>query len=79
MMLKDKVCILAGASSGIGYATAKLFADEGASVVVGARRKAELDKLVAEISAAGGHAVALAGDVADEGYAEALVRAAVGR
>lgn len=75
--LKDKVCLIAGASSGIGYVTAKLFANEGAKVVVGARRKAELDKLVSEIVAAGGAAVALAGDVADEAYAAALVRTAV--
>ena len=50
MMLEDKVCILAGASSGIGYATAKLFAAEGAKIVVGARRQAELEQLVGEIS-----------------------------
>ncbi len=75
--LEDKVCLIAGASSGIGYVTAKLFANEGAKVVVGARRKAELDKLVSEIVAAGGAAVALAGDVTDEAYAAALVRTAV--
>ncbi len=74
--LKNKVCILAGASSGIGYVTAKLFAAEGAKVVVGARRRAELDQLVNEITAAGGQAMALAGDVADENYAIALVRTA---
>ena len=51
--LADKVAIVAGASSGIGHATAKLFAREGAKVVVGARRKAELEALVAEIEAAG--------------------------
>ena len=79
MMLKDKVCILAGASSGIGYATAKLFAAEGAKVVVGARRQAELEQLVGEIAHTGGQAVALAGDVSDEGYAEALVNLAVSR
>ena len=39
--LKGKVAIIVGASSGIGHATAKLFAAEGASVVVGARRKTE--------------------------------------
>lgn len=77
--LANKVALVTGASSGIGRATAKLFAAEGASVVVGARRKAELDSLVAEIEAAGGQAVALPGDVRDESYAKALVALAVER
>ena len=45
--LMNKVAIIAGASSGIGYASAKLFASEGARVVVAARRQVELDSLVA--------------------------------
>ena len=48
--LSGKVAIVTGASSGIGRATAKLFAAEGAKVVVGARREAELKELVREIS-----------------------------
>ncbi|HET8727547.1 MAG TPA: SDR family oxidoreductase [Alphaproteobacteria bacterium] len=77
--LAEKVAIVTGASSGIGRATAKLFASEGASVVVTARRQAELDALVAEIEKAGGRAVAVAGDVRDEALAKALVETAVGR
>ena len=75
--LHDKVAIITGASSGIGHAAAKLFAAEGAAVVVGARRRPELDSLVSEIKAAGGQAIALAGDVRDAAYAEALVQLAV--
>ncbi|HKP23929.1 MAG TPA: SDR family oxidoreductase [Dongiaceae bacterium] len=75
--LNGKVAIVTGASSGIGRATAKLFAAEGAKVVVGARREAELKELVREIRAAGGEALALAGDVQSELYAKNLVAAAV--
>ncbi|MCC4241417.1 SDR family oxidoreductase [Thalassospira povalilytica] len=75
--LKDKVAIVVGASAGIGRATAELFAKEGAKVVVGARRGNELATLVAEIKAAGGDAVGLAGDVRSEEYAKALVALAV--
>lgn len=75
--LSGKVAIVAGASSGIGRETAKLFAREGAKVVVGARREAELKELAREIAAAGGEALALAGDVQSEQYAKDLVAAAV--
>ncbi|PTE10122.1 SDR family oxidoreductase [Mesorhizobium helmanticense] len=77
LALTNKVAIVTGASSGIGRATAKLFAEEGAKVVVAARRQAELDVLVAEIEDADGAAIALAGDVRDEAYAKALVDLAV--
>lgn len=77
--LSNKVAIITGASSGIGYAAAKLFAREGAQVVVGARRQSELNALVREIGEAGGNAVALAGDVKDKTFAKALVDLAVAR
>jgi len=77
--LTDKVAIVAGASSGIGYATAELFAREGAKLVVGARRERELDTLVEKITASSGEAVALAGDVTEEAYAQALVDTALDR
>ena len=75
--LVNKVAIITGASSGIGRATARLFAEQGAKVVVAARRRGELDALVAEIEAAGGSATPLAGDVTDEAHQKALVELAV--
>ncbi len=78
-VLAGQIAIVTGASSGIGRATALLFAHEGAKLIVSARRQAELDKLVAEIGDAGGEAVAIAGDVKDEALAKALVDAATNR
>jgi NAD(P)-dependent dehydrogenase (short-subunit alcohol dehydrogenase family) len=48
MKLQGKVCIVTGASSGMGWAIAKLFAEEGATVVACARRRQRLDELAAE-------------------------------
>ncbi|TPJ53434.1 MULTISPECIES: SDR family oxidoreductase [unclassified Mesorhizobium] len=78
LALANKIAIVTGASSGIGRATAKLFAEEGAKVVAAARRQAELDRLVEEIVETGGTALALAGDVRDEAYAKAVVDLATG-
>ena len=75
--LANKTAIITGASSGIGYASAKLFAAEGANVIVSARRKAELDTLVSEIERAGGKAIAIAGDVREESVHQDMVRAAL--
>ncbi|WP_421725361.1 SDR family oxidoreductase [Bauldia sp.] len=77
--LNDKVAIVTGASSGIGRATARLFADEGAKVVVSARRRDPLDTLVEEIRNSGGEAAAISGDAKDSDLAQALVDAAVNR
>lgn len=77
MELENKTIIVTGASSGIGAAAAKLFASEGANVVLGARRGAELEALADAIGQANGRATFLAGDVKDEGYAAALVDHAI--
>ena len=72
-ILEDKVAIITGASSGLGAATARLFAAEGCAVVLGARRRGELEEVAGEIERAGGRAAVLAGDVQEEDYARALV------
>lgn len=76
-LLKNKVAIITGASSGIRCASAKLFAHEGAKVIMGVRREKELNALVEEIVSAGGQVKALAGDVKDEDYNKTLVDLAV--
>ncbi len=77
MKLKDKTIIVTGASSGIGAASALLLASNGANLVLGARRRPELERLVGQIAQSNGNAVCLPGDVRDEAYAEALVRCAL--
>ena len=77
MTLKNKVAIITGASSGIGEATARLFASEGAKLVLAARREAHLDAIAEDIRKQGGAAIALPGDVRDETYARELVSLAV--
>ena len=76
MKLKNKVAIITGASSGIGRCAAIRFAEEGAKVILGARRETELARLAQEIEAGGGAAFEVAGDVCNERYAEQLVDAA---
>ena len=55
-MIKDKVVIITGASSGIGEATAKVLAGKGAKVVLGARRESKLKQIAEVIKKAGGQA-----------------------
>jgi NAD(P)-dependent dehydrogenase (short-subunit alcohol dehydrogenase family) len=74
-LLAGKVVFITGASRGIGAAAARLFAAEGAAVVLAARGTEALRKIVAEIRADGGAADAVTVDLADR----ASVRAAVGR
>src|SRR4051812_46411659 len=68
-----KVVVITGASSGIGEAAARAFAAEGAHVVVAARSREPLERLVAEIGAAGGKARAIPTDVGDSRAASALL------
>ncbi|MDQ8707217.1 SDR family oxidoreductase [Streptomyces sp. LHD-70] len=69
--------MITGASSGIGAAAARLFAAEGAAVVLMARREDQLRELAAEITASGGKALASPGDVTDPGDVDRVVKDAV--
>jgi len=76
--LTDKVAIVTGASKGIGAGIARQLAADGAKVVVNyASSKDGADKVVADIVAAGGSAVAFGADVTNKGEVEALVKAAI--
>ena len=75
MSLSNRVVIVTGASSGIGEATARLLAHEGATVVLAARRQGRLDELKSEIEGAGGTALAVPTDVTDRDAVQALARA----
>jgi len=75
--LNGKVAVIGGASSGIGRAAALLFARQGATLVLGARRERLLAELVEDIRREGGRALAVAGDVRDEAFAERLTATAV--
>ncbi len=75
--LKGQSGIIMGASSGMGWACAMAFAAEGARLVVAARRKAELDHLLADITRAGGHGIAVAADVSKRANVDGVVQRAV--
>ena len=64
--LENKVIAITGASSGFGHHFAGVLAANGATVILGARRREKLDSAVAEIKAAGGNAVAATLDVTDK-------------
>ncbi|MCI1935525.1 MAG: SDR family oxidoreductase [Bifidobacteriaceae bacterium] len=76
MTVENKVVVITGASSGIGEATAKLLASNGAKVVLGARRESRLQDIVKDIEAAGGKATYSVTDVRDAAQVNALVHKA---
>lgn len=72
--LEGRVALVTGGGEGIGKATAKLFAAQGASVGVLGRTKENIDKTVKEIESAGGKALALVADIADASAMEQAVK-----
>ncbi len=73
MRLANKIGIVTGAASGMGRAGAIRFASEGARVAVVDRDEAHAQAVADEIEAAGGAAVAIAGELSSEGFSRAIV------
>jgi len=77
MRLANKVAIITGGGSGIGRATAELFAREGARVVVADCDAAAAEAAAGDIVAAGGQAISVRVDVSDAAQVQGMVRAAL--
>jgi NADP-dependent 3-hydroxy acid dehydrogenase YdfG len=75
--IQGKVIVITGASSGLGEAAACLLSEQGAIVVLGARRTERIEALAKELQDKGGKALAVATDVTDPKQVEQLVEAAV--
>jgi NAD(P)-dependent dehydrogenase (short-subunit alcohol dehydrogenase family) len=73
-LLENKVTLITGASRGIGAAAARCFAREGATVILAARSRDAMARIVDEIVAEGGVALAIETDVADPASVERLVK-----
>lgn len=75
--LKGKVVLITGASSGFGEDAARLFADEGASVVLAARRIERMQTQVEQIHQRGGEAMATPVDVTNKGDVQNMVKSVI--
>jgi 3-oxoacyl-[acyl-carrier protein] reductase len=75
--LEQRVAIVTGAGRGIGAATARLFADEGARLVLNDRDAEPLEKTAATITAEGGEVAVVGGDCSRDDVAEAIAAAAI--
>src|SRR5437870_4230360 len=75
--IEGKVVVITGASSGLGEATARLLAQEGATVVLGARRRERIQSLADELTGNGGKALAIQTDVTDVDQVQRLVDTAM--
>lgn len=77
--LQDKVAIITGGNSGVGAATAELFAKEGAKVVISARREAQLLEVAEKIKTEGGEVMPVVSDISKAEDAKALVEAVMAK
>src|ERR1700760_4967313 len=75
--LQDRVAVVTGASTGIGYAIAKSFAEQGMRVVLASQNAERLAHAVAELRPAGAAAIGVPTDVGDEAQVQALADAAL--
>ena len=73
LQLEGKVCVVTGASSGIGEATALRLSEAGAAVVLAARRRDRLESLAERIGSEGGRALPIEVDITDEQQARELI------
>lgn len=78
MLLKDKVAVITGIGPGLGQELAYTFAREGAKIAICCRRQTELDRVVADVKAAGGAVVAVPTDVTDRAQCQQLIDATIG-
>lgn len=75
--MKDRVVLITGASSGIGKACAKYFAQQGCKIVVAARNKEQLQSVADELKATYGHCIAVPADVAVESDCKRLIESTI--
>ncbi len=75
--LKEKTAVITGGNSGVGAATAMLFAKSGANVVISARRQAALDEVAEKIKAEGGNVITVSTDISKDDDCKKLMKTAV--
>lgn len=75
--LKGKTAVITGGNSGVGAATAMLFARNGANVVISARRQAALDEVASKITAEGGSVITVSTDISKDEDCKALISTAI--